>query len=88
MADNPPPSDSGNPPATRDDVLQILGELRGAILLSILELKPTVRDVEIAAIWLEGDGDVLAKDGEPLSGVAEDIYDIVAAEEAEEEPPR
>ncbi len=88
MADTPNPTGGESPLATRADIDKILGELRGSVALSILALKPTLRDLEVAAVWLEGDGDVLAKSGEPLAGVPNAIYDIVSAEEAEEPPPR
>ena len=73
--------------ATHDDLLRILGEIDERKALDILALHPTVADIEEAAIWVGGDGDVLAKAGQPLTGIAAEIFDILTADE-EEPPPR
>lgn len=70
---------------SRDDLHRILGEIDDAKVMTILALNPSLADLEEAAIWATGDGDVLARDGRPLSGVAADIFDILTADE--EEPP-
>ena len=71
--------------ATHDDLLRILGEIDERKAVDILGLHPTVADIEEAAIWASGDGDVLAKAGHPLTGIAAEIFDILIADE--EEPP-
>lgn len=71
--------------ATSDDVARILGNLDETKMLPILELRPTIADVEAAAIWLGGDRDVFGP--APLKGVASRIVTILTADE-EEEPPR
>jgi hypothetical protein len=73
-------------PATRDDVKNILGELDETKMLQIVELRPTVAELEAASIWLGGDPDVF-EPGEPLGGVASQIVTILTADE-EQEPPR
>jgi len=87
MSTPPPSSDQHSATASRDDVRHILGDIDDAKIIDILKLRPTLVDLEEAAIWATGDGDVLAKDGHPLTGVAADIVDILAVEE-EEEPPQ
>jgi hypothetical protein len=77
---------SSRQPATRDDVKNILGELDETKMLQIVELQPTVAELEAASIWLGGDRDVF-ETGEPLKGVASQIVTILTADE-EEEPPR
>jgi hypothetical protein len=77
--------------ATTDDVTRILGELDPAKLLPIVELRPTVIDVEEASMWLDGDRDVFGP-GLPLQGKPGQIVAILTegeeeAEEAEPEPP-
>lgn len=74
-------------PATvgRDDLIRVLGELDEGMIIEILDLKPSLNELEQAAIWVAGDGDVLAKQGHPLAGVVADIVDILTADE--EEPP-
>jgi hypothetical protein len=73
--------------ASRDDVKAILGDLDPGKMLAIVELRPTIADVEAALVWLEGDVDVFGAD-EPLKGVAADIVAILTEGEDEEEPPR
>jgi hypothetical protein len=72
--------------ATADDLSKLLGALDERKAVDVLALRPTLVDVEQAAIWLAGDGDVLAKDGRPLAGVVAQIVDILGSED--EEPPR
>ena len=81
------PSGSGTHMATvgRNDLTRLLGDVEDAKLIDILALEPTLAEVEEAAIWVAGDGDVLAKSGRPLAGVVANIVDILTADE--EEPP-
>jgi hypothetical protein len=64
-----------------------VGEIDDAKVIDILVLKPTMADVEEAAIWATGDGDVLAKAGRPLTGISAEIFEILTADEEEEPPP-
>ncbi|MEX0751807.1 MAG: hypothetical protein WD073_02650 [Xanthobacteraceae bacterium] len=73
-------------PITHDDLKAILGDMDDAKIIQILALKPTLSDLEEAAIWATGNGDVLGKAGRPLTGRAADILEILTAD-AEEEPP-
>ncbi len=52
---------SGDRSATigRDDLHRILGDIDDAKVIDILALKPTLPEVEQAAVWAAGDGDVL-----------------------------
>jgi hypothetical protein len=70
---------------TREDVRHILGDVQESCVVEILALRPSVRDLEQAAVWLAGDGDWLGRDGRPLAGTAADIVAIVAEQEEEEE---
>lgn len=81
---------SGAQPATAggDDLRRILGDIDDAKVVEILALKPTLADLEEAAIWATGDGDILAKGGRPLGGVAAAIVDILTADEDEPPPVR
>ncbi len=73
--------------ATRDDLLRLVGDIDERKVLEILALHPTVSEVEEAALWAGGDGDVLAKRGHPLHGTVAGVVDILAADEEEEPPP-
>lgn len=70
-------------PASHDDLTRILGEVDDAKIVEILALKPTLKEVEEAALWLAGDGDVLAKEGHPLGGIVAAIVDIMVSDEEE-----
>jgi hypothetical protein len=72
--------------ASLADVTRILGDLDDAQVAEILGLHPTVSEVEQAALWAEGEGDVLARKGHTLSGIVAEIVDIVIADEEDEEP--
>lgn len=72
----------------RSDLTRILGDLDDAQISEILALHPTLSEVEQAALWAEGEGEVLSGSGHTLSGVVAEIVDIVTADEEDEEPPR
>jgi hypothetical protein len=73
--------------ASPDDIKAILGNIDPGKMLAIVELRPTVADVEAALLWLEGDADVYGA-GEPLKGRAADIVSILTEGEDEDEMPR
>lgn len=69
--------------ASADDVKRILGNLDDAKLLGIMALRPSVLDVQEAALWLAGDADIFGA-GQPLKLVAGNIIAILTADEEEE----
>jgi len=71
--------------ATSEDVLRVAGDIDEHKVIDILALNPTVEEVEEAALWATGDGDILGRTGRPLAGIVADIYEILTADE--EEPP-
>lgn len=75
------------PKAGHSDLTRILGDLDDAQIVEILELHPTLNEVEQAALWVAGEGDVVAREGLTLTGVVAEIVDIVTADEEDEEPP-
>lgn len=70
--------------ATSAEVATILGNLDTAKLLPIIELRPTVRDLEEASVWLGGDRDVFGP-GTPIRGTPSRIVSILTADEQEED---
>lgn len=60
-----------------DDLKRILGEIEDAKVLEILNLNPTEVDLEEAAEWAVGDGDIIDRQGHPLTGKAARIFDIL-----------
>lgn len=72
---------------TRDDIKIILGNVDEAEMIEILALQPTIAELEEAAIWVKGDGEVIGKGGRPpLTGKVAAILEIITADE-EDEPP-
>jgi hypothetical protein len=76
--------DEVNRPATREDLRRLLGDLDEPRIIDVLELHPTVADLEEAAVCLAGDQDVLGKEGHRVSLVANQVVEILSADEAED----
>jgi hypothetical protein len=74
----------GTAAATRDDVISIFGSLDAEQMLAILELHPTVAELEQASIWLSGDDDVFGAEP-PIKGAAAEIVMILSTTEEEED---
>jgi hypothetical protein len=85
MSKQPSGSRAHLAPVSQDELRSILGDIDDARIMEILALGPSLTDLEEAAIWATGDGDVLAKSGRPLAGVVANIVDILTVDE--EEPP-
>lgn len=73
--------------ATRNDLARLVGDVGEQMVLDILALHPTIAEVEEAALWAAGEGDVLVKAGHQLSANAAEILNILTADEEEEPPP-
>jgi len=73
--------------AGADDVLRVLGELSPDRIAAILALGPTQADLELAALWAQGDGDVPAMYGHMLTGKPATIIDIVRPDWEDDEHP-
>jgi hypothetical protein len=70
--------------ATRDDVQRIFSGIDDPKLLAIVELGPTIAELEEASLWLSGDADIFGP-GQPLKHLASDIVSIITADEDDEE---
>jgi hypothetical protein len=74
-------------PAASDDVRRVLGDLDDGKVAAILTLKPSLADLEDAAICMAGDQDILAGSGHQVAATASRIVELLAEEEeAKEEP--
>lgn len=80
-------NDESRPLATAKDVRDTLGDMDDATLSAILELRPTIADVEEASVWLSGDRDVFGA-GAPLKDVAGEIVSLLSVDDDEEGAPR
>jgi hypothetical protein len=72
----------------RDELRSVFGDLDEANIIKILGLNPSLADLEEAAVWAVGDGDVLARSGHPLGVLTSDIVEILTADEDEPPPVR
>jgi hypothetical protein len=70
-----------------EELRSVLGEVDDAKLIEVLKLQPTLAELEEAAIWATGNGDILAKGGRPMTGTVAAIIEILTADEEEEPPP-
>lgn len=73
-------------PATIKDVVDVLGEIDDATLSAIMDLRPTIADVEEASMWMSGDRDVFGA-GAPLKDVAGEIVSLLGGDDEESLPP-
>lgn len=71
--------------ASSADIKSILGALDESALLEILTLRPTIQDVEEAAMWLSGDRDIFGA-GEPLKDVVAEIVAVLTPDEKDQAP--
>ncbi|MBV1698906.1 MAG: hypothetical protein KGK33_01460 [Hyphomicrobiales bacterium] len=80
---------TGSVVVTKHDLRRLLGDIEERKLLDILALNPSIAEIEEAAVWAAGNGDILAKSGHPLSGTVAEVVEILLAgeEEEEERPP-
>lgn len=69
--------------ASRDEIVAILGPLDEDKLIALVNLRPTVAEVEEASVWLDGDRDVFGAEP-PLGGKASDIVTLLTADEEDE----
>ncbi len=77
----------GRPLATIKDVIDVLGEIDDATLSAIIDLRPTIADVEEASMWMSGDRDVFGA-GAPLKDVAGEIVSLLGGDDEEDLPPK
>lgn len=83
MTRSPRPDDEGPPPASPDDVMDVFGALDDDKLAAILELRPTIADLEEASLWLSGDTDIFGP-GRPLKETPGRIVALLTADEEDD----
>ena len=71
--------------ATPEELGRLLGHIDPATAARVLELRPTLGELEEAAMWLTGQGNVPDRAGHPLGGKAAAIYEMLVADEGNEE---
>lgn len=73
---------------THDLIVGIAGDTSDAKVAAILATGATVEDLEEAVAWASGESDVMGEERLPLSGLVSAVYDILTADEANEEDER
>jgi hypothetical protein len=73
---------------TRDDIIRLFGQVEDRAIAEILALRPTLDQLEEAALWLIAEDDVMGERRAPLAGVAAQLYEILSREEELPEEPR
>ncbi len=71
-------------PLTAADVRDLCGDVLDWKVAAILALRPSHGDVAAAAAWAGGDDD-LGRAGRPLEGLAAEVYDLLKADDFEDE---
>lgn len=67
----------GRLPIGHEDLRKVLPDLDDARALEVISLSPTIAEVEQAAVWAAGDGDILDRSGHPLHGKVARIFEIL-----------
>ncbi len=79
-------NDEDRPLATARDIRDVLGDMDDVTLSAIMNLRPTIADIEEASMWMAGDRDVFGA-GAPLKDVAGEIVSLLAANDEEDVAP-
>lgn len=66
---------------THSDIVHFFGPIADHLAREILDLEPTVPELEVAAAYFAGMSDVLGEERLPLSGRPARIYEIVSRDE-------
>lgn len=82
-------------PASKDvsltsaaEVRHVAGPLDDDVVAEILRLGASLEELEIAARYVRGEGDLADRAGHPLSGRVAQLYEILSAELEPEDEPR
>lgn len=67
--------------ATREDIRHVFGELDDNLVANILAVQPTYRELSDAAIWVRGDGDLIAREHRELSANALAVAELFAQDD-------
>lgn len=67
--------------ATRADVLRLLGDLDDETVAAVLQLAPTLMEIEEAAVWLDGEGSTAFRRGHPQNARLTKILELVDTDE-------
>ncbi len=78
-------SQAGSRGATLQEIIALLGNIEAAKAEAILTTGATLPEIEQALAWADGESDVMGEMERPLSGRIASVYEILRAEEPEDE---
>ena len=67
--------------ARQSDILHLFGPVADHLAREILDLEPSLAEMEVAAAYIAGLTDVMGEARTPLTGNAARIYEIVSRDE-------
>jgi hypothetical protein len=77
---------SKNMPVTSAaEVRHLAGPLNDDVVAAVLKIGPSLEELEMAASYARGEGDLIDRAGHPLTGRLAQVYEILSAEAADEE---
>jgi len=65
----------------KDALKAVVGSIEDAKAIEVLNLQPTLAELDEAMVWVSDDGDVLSKTAHPISGKVAKIVDILTRDE-------
>lgn len=75
-------SDSKALPVTSSaEIRHLVGPVTDATVLTILECSVSAEDLEVAASYLQGEGNALDRAGHPMTGKVAQLYEILSSDE-------
>jgi hypothetical protein len=75
----------GKSVASPEELRNLLGHIDPETAVKVLELSPTIAELEEVSMWLTGQGNVPERAGHPLEGRAAAIYEMLAADERDQD---
>lgn len=69
------------PPLTRDEVVQLCGDIPDGKVAAILKSGANAEELELALAWSYGESDVAGEARLPLTGRAAQVYEILVGDE-------
>ncbi len=63
------------------DILRLFGELDDHKVEEIIELNPSLDELEVTAAYVAGMNDVMGKEHHPLTGKAGQVYEVATRDE-------
>ena len=73
------------PVTSAEEVRHLAGPLNDEAVAAILRVGPSIEELEAATQYALGEGDKVDRAGHPLAGRVAQLYDIISAEDADED---